>query len=174
MPRVVAVILLGFATLLVWPSAATAPAGDGLPNRYTVQTDQGVFTLQLFDALYPDSAQEFRQRLEFGYYDGAVFARRPGGRLLQLGLRRGDGEAPDCRFIPESCNATCNAKTVAWALSVPDSNNAQFAGYPFFINLADNEFKGQGFPVFAEVTDGWETVLRLRPGDCIVQIRALP
>ena len=155
--------------ILALPAGAFAPSQPAAPSRYLVLTDRGEFTLELMDVLCPLSAAEFRQRLDFGYYDGAAFARRPQGAVLQLGTWRRGEPAPDCRFEPEDQGGLNSRATVAWAISRQDGH----AGYPFFINLKDNRALDGRYPVFAEVIDGFDTVLRLRPGDSILRIKPL-
>lgn len=150
--------------MLAWPLAAYAPGGG---KSYTVETEQGAFTLTVFSDACPDSAAEFASRVSFGYYDGAIFARRPGERLLQLGGLRLSGAAPDCVFEPEPAVGACPAGSVCWAM--PRGGGPE-ADYPFFINLRDNADLAGRYPVFATVTSGMDVVEALRPGDAILRI----
>jgi peptidyl-prolyl cis-trans isomerase B (cyclophilin B) len=157
-------LALAATAALLWPVFAEAPGRGPL---YVCETEHGSFTLALLRDACPDSAQEFARRVEMGYYDGALIARRPGGRLVQLGTRRLDGPAPACSLKPEAGADGVPAGSLAWAL--PRGGGP--AGYAFFITLADCP-ELQGYTAFAVVADGLDIVNNLRPGDAILSVRA--
>ncbi len=145
------------------PLAAQAP---GRGSAFICETELGSFTIQLHADTCPDSAREFANRAGQGDYTGAVIARRPGGRLVQLGSARLDGPAPKCSFTPEPGGDSLPAGSVAWAL--PRGGGA--AGYAFFITLEDC-LDLSGYTAFASVVEGQDVVDKLRPGDAILSIR---
>ena len=160
------VILVGALVALAalaWPTTAQAPSRGSL---FIVETELGSFTIQLNADAYPDSAREFVNRVDMGYYSGAVIARRPDGRLVQLGTQRLDGPAPQCSFTPEHGGDSLEAYSLAWALQ----RNSDAAGYAFFITLEDC-LDLSGYTAFASVVAGQDVVENLRPGDAILNIR---
>lgn len=171
-------VLLALALILITPLVARAPEGAGGATRFLIKTDAGEITIELDETGHPQSAEEFRKRLAFGWYDGAIFARRPAGCLIQLGTQTLGGAAPECSFSPEPPEPLYGGD-LAWAMA---AEGAQ-AGYPFFISLLSEDLweaslAGSGaaaprFTPFAKVTAGLEIVRRLRPGDAILALTAL-
>ena len=169
--------LIALALTLLAPLVARAPEGAGGATRFLVKTDAGAFTIELDEAGHPQSAEEFRKRLAFGWYDGAIFARRRGDCLIQLGNQTLGGAAPDCSFSPE-LPEPLSGGYLAWAMASDDRQ----AGYPFFISLISEDLWDAGiagsppaaprFTPFAKVTQGLDIVRQLRPGDAIKDITA--
>jgi cyclophilin family peptidyl-prolyl cis-trans isomerase len=131
-------------------------------SEVVVCTDQGPFTIELYDQQAPLQTANFLRYVEQGFYSGTVFHRvvkgiivQGGGHDRELKLRAALERVPN-----ESRNGLSNERgTLAAArTSDPDSATSQF-----FINLADNEqFDATetepGYSVFGRVTSGLEVL----------------
>jgi peptidyl-prolyl cis-trans isomerase B (cyclophilin B) len=133
----------------------------------TMKTNQGDITIELFEKEAPISAQNFRDYVESGFYDGTIFHRVIDGFMIQGGGFTADMQQKKTNspIKNESSNGLENKKyTLAMArTSVPDSATCQF-----FINTSDNDFldkakaqDGVGYAVFGKVADGHEVVDRI-------------
>jgi cyclophilin family peptidyl-prolyl cis-trans isomerase len=147
-----------------WRTVETAGARTTAEERPLVvlNTSQGSITIELFEALSPETTSNFLEYVESGFYDGTVFHRVIPGFMIQ-----GGGFSPEMEEKPtrapitnESNNGLDNRRgTVAMArTSDPDSATAQF-----FINLVDNAFLdatvgSEGYAVFARVVEGMGVV----------------
>jgi cyclophilin family peptidyl-prolyl cis-trans isomerase len=159
------VLLVTLALGLLAPQALGAPETGNNARAYLVSTELGAFTLELRADDYPQSAAEFRTRCAFGYYHGALIARRPQGRLIQLGTLCAGGPAPELSFAPEP-GASLQAGDIAWALPRQGWN----AGYPFFICLDACPDLGTRYTPFAQVVEGMDIAAQLQPGDELLSI----
>ena len=158
-----AVVVAAIVCAMLWPARVQAP---GRGPTYIFETEHGSFTVMLCEDTCPDSAREFENRAALGYYDGALIARRPGGRLVQLGTGRLTGPAPQCSLTPEPPAHSLPAHALAWAL--PRAGGK--AGYAFFITLEDCPDL-TSYTMFASVSGGEDVVNKLRPGDAILSVR---
>jgi len=155
-------VLLGLATLAVFPAGGSR-AETALPNpQVVIATDHGKITLRLFRDKAPVTVENFLAYVDAGFYDGTIFHRVIADFMIQ-----GGGFLPDLTEKPtrdpivnESRNRLHNIRgSVAMArTSDPDSATAQF-----FINQRTNlqldwTPTGEGYTVFGEVTDGMSVV----------------
>jgi peptidyl-prolyl cis-trans isomerase B (cyclophilin B) len=113
----------------------------------------------------PNTAKNFQQYVEEGFYDGTVFHRVIKGFMAQGGgFSSGMDEKETRATIQNEANNKLSNKrgTLAMARTQePHSASAQF-----FINLVDNDFldfknesvQGWGYCVFAEVVEGMDVV----------------
>lgn len=113
----------------------------------------------------PNTAKNFQQYVEEGFYNGTIFHRVIKGFMAQGGGFTSGLEEKDSResIQNEADNGLGNKRgTLAMARTqAPHSASAQF-----FINLADNDFldfknesvQGWGYCVFAEVVEGMDIV----------------
>ncbi len=113
----------------------------------------------------PNTAKNFQQYVEDGFYDGTVFHRVIKGFMAQGGgFSSGMDEKETRATIKNEANNELGNKrgTLAMARTQePHSASAQF-----FINLVDNDFldfknesvQGWGYCVFAEVVEGMDIV----------------
>ena len=113
----------------------------------------------------PNTAKNFQQYVEEGFYDGTIFHRVIKGFMAQGGgFSSGMDEKETRATIQNEANNELSNKrgTLAMARTQePHSASAQF-----FINLVDNDFldfknesvQGWGYCVFAEVVEGMDIV----------------
>ncbi len=134
-----------------------------------ISTNMGDFTIKLDFEKAPNTAENFKQYVEAGFYDGLIFHRVINGFMIQgggfePGMKQKETREP---IQNEANNGLKNTKySVAMARTMdPHSATAQF-----FINVADNSFldfksetaDGWGYAVFGEVTEGTDVVERIK------------
>ena len=137
-----------------------------------LHTNEGDITLELNFEKAPKSAENFLQYAKDGHYNGTIFHRVIDNFMIQgggfePGMKQKETRAP---IENEADNGLDNlAGTVAMARTMdPHSASAQF-----FINVSDNNFlnhtskteQGWGYAVFGKVTDGMDTVNKIRGCD---------
>ena len=130
-----------------------------------LETTLGDITLELNHEAAPETARNFLEYVESGFYAGTIFHRVINGFMIQGGgmdrdMRQKSANPP---IKNEANNGLSNELgTVAMArTSDPHSASAQF-----FINIKDNNFldhtaqtnSGWGYCVFGKVIAGMETV----------------
>lgn len=130
-----------------------------------LETTLGNITLELFDNDAPETAANFQQYVEDGFYNGTIFHRVIDGFMIQgggfePGMTQKETREP---VKNEAANGLANNRgTIAMARTMdPHSATAQF-----FINVSNNDFlnfrsetpDGFGYCVFGRVYDGLETV----------------
>ena len=135
----------------------------------TLHTNFGDITLELFNHKAPETAANFLQYCRDGHYNGTIFHRVIDGFMIQGGGYAPGFEEKDTRAsIKNEANNGLSNKvgTIAMARTQePHSASAQF-----FINVADNTFldfksesmSGWGYCVFAQVTDGMDSVNKIK------------
>jgi len=125
-------------------------------------TSKGTFKIELFEAEAPETAANFRQYVEDGFFDGTIFHRVIPGFVIQ-----GGGFTPEMQqkrtraaIRNESANGLKNGRGT---LSMARTNDPHSATSQFFVNLADNEFLdpgpgNPGYAVFGRIVDGMDVI----------------
>ncbi|MCB1747288.1 MAG: peptidyl-prolyl cis-trans isomerase [Gammaproteobacteria bacterium] len=131
----------------------------------TLETTLGNIKLELDEQAAPETARNFLEYVESGFYDGTIFHRVINGFMIQGGGMDRDMKQKSTRapIKNEANNGLSNENgTIAMArTSDPHSATAQF-----FINVKDNDFldhtsessQGWGYCVFGKVVEGMDTV----------------
>jgi cyclophilin family peptidyl-prolyl cis-trans isomerase len=128
----------------------------------TIKTNHGDIKITLHEDKAPISCENFRQYVTDGHFDGTIFHRVIPNFMIQGGGMGADMNAKPTRdpIKNEADNGLTNMRgTLAMARTgVVDSATSQF-----FINLGNNDFLNHGdrdfgYAVFAEVSDGMDTV----------------
>ena len=134
-----------------------------------LHTNQGVITLELDAAKAPKTVENFLAYVKAGHYDGTIFHRVINGFMIQ-----GGGFAPGMRQKPTEAAITNEAgnglRNQKYTIAMARTGDPHSATAQFFINVADNDFlnhtaptpQGWGYCVFAKVTDGLETVDKIK------------
>ncbi len=129
------------------------------------ETTLGNITIELFETDAPETAANFKQYVDDGFYDGTIFHRVIDGFMIQGGGFEPGMIQKDTRdpISNEASNGLSNNRgTIAMARTMdPHSATAQF-----FINVTDNDFlnfrsetpDGFGYCVFGRVFDGLDVV----------------
>ncbi|MDQ1590198.1 MAG: hypothetical protein QOG71_825 [Pyrinomonadaceae bacterium] len=132
----------------------------------TVNTDKGVFKLELLPDDAPLTVDNFVELARRGYFNNIAFHRVVPNFVIQGGDPRGDGNGGPGYQIRCEINATPYARgTVGMALSGKDTGGSQW-----FITHSPQPHLDGGYTVFARVVEGMETVDRITRGDRILAI----
>jgi len=154
-PLLLAITLLFSSTIFAEENTAPNP-------QVTIKTNQGDFTLRLFQDKAPITVENFLSYVDSGHYNGTIFH-----RVILKFMIQGGGMLPDMTekavgepIVNEAKNRLHNIRgTVAMArTNDPDSATAQF-----FINQRTNlqldwTPTKAGYTVFGEVIEGMSTV----------------
>jgi cyclophilin family peptidyl-prolyl cis-trans isomerase len=122
-------------------------------------TNQGDFSIELFEDKAPQTTNNFIELTQKGYYDGLMFHRVIEGFMIQGGCPSGTGTGgpgykirdefhPDLRHDAPGVLSMANAG--------PDSGGSQF-----FITLAATPWLDNRHAVFGKVTDGMDVVEKI-------------
>ncbi len=153
-----------FLLTLNWPAIA-----DTARPVVHMQTSMGEIVLELDAVKAPQSVENFIRYVREGFYDGTVYHRVIDGFMIQGGGFTQDYQRKDTHepVRNEADNGLLNKRgTIAMART----NDPHSATAQFFINIADNRFlnhssqtpRGWGYAVFGRVTNGMDTVDRIR------------
>ena len=126
------------------------------------ETSLGSFTIELFDKEAPLSAQNFRDYVVAGFFDGTIFHRVIPGFVIQGGGFTADMQQKKTR-APIRNEADNGVKNRRGTLSMARTNDPHSATSQFFVNLVDNAFLdpgrgGAGYAVFGCVTEGMSVI----------------
>jgi peptidyl-prolyl cis-trans isomerase A (cyclophilin A) len=156
-----------------FPSPKEVFPGDG-ELRATVQTNQGSFTVKLYEDLAPNTVSNFAglatgkidwtdpttgQPGSGPFYDGVIFHRIIPGFVIQGGDRTGTGRGgPGYRFGDECSPQAKHTKAgmLSMANAGPGTNGSQF-----FITLGATPHLDGRHTVFGEVTEGMEVITKI-------------
>ncbi len=133
------------------------------------KTNFGDINIELDFEKAPKTAENFKQYVVDGYYDGTIFHRVIDGFVLQ-----GGGFEPGMKQKATRANIENEAdnglKNDIGTLSMARTSDPHSASSQFFINVKDNDFlnhssktmQGWGYAVFAKVTDGMDVVNKIK------------
>lgn len=135
----------------------------------TLHTNYGDIVLELDFDKAPNTAANFKQYAEEGFYDGTVFHRVIDGFMVQGGGMTEDMEQKTPR-APIQNEADNGLKNVTGSIAMARTNDPHSATAQFFINVKDNTFlnhsaknsQGWGYCVFAKVTEGMDVVNKIK------------
>ncbi len=158
-------ILLG-AICMPWVAQAQAPAQAAAP-KVIFQTTLGSFTVELYPDKAPKTVENFLRYVKDKHYNGTIFHRVIPNFMVQGGgFSDSMQQKPTRAPVPlEANNMLKNDRgTIAMArTSDPNSATAQF-----FVNVVDNQNlnaprpDGHGYTVFGKITQGMETIDKIR------------
>ena len=130
-----------------------------------LNTNMGVISIELNFDRAPNTAANFQQYVEDGFYDGKIFHRVIDGFMVQGGGFDADMNESETR--PSIDNEADNGlKNTVGTLAMARTNAPHSASSQFFINVADNGFlnhtgknpQGWGYAVFGNVVEGMDVV----------------
>jgi len=157
-------VFFGVAIMLMVLSGC-AQQGDttmGQNPIATVTTSMGTFKIELAQDKAPQTAKNFADLAEKGFYDGIVFHRIIPNFMIQGGDPNGDGTGGPGYEIPDEFHVDLSnvRGTISMANRGPNTGGSQF-----FINLVDNQFLDHDKPpaqskhaVFGHVIEGMDVV----------------
>ena len=126
------------------------------------ETTLGGFTLALDEEKAPESAANFLQYVDDGFFDGLIFHRVIPGFMIQGGGMDGEMNQKKNR-APIRNEAKNGLKNLRGTVAMARTNDINSATSQFFVNLVDNAFLDNspgnyGYAVFGKVTDGLDTI----------------
>ena len=151
------VLLMALALLL---SAALAEAAQH-PVATIEMKNGGVIRLELYPEVAPNTAANFIQLANGGFYDGLIFHRVIEGFMIQGGDPTGTGMGgPGYSIKGEfAANGVENALShERGVISMARAQDFDSAGSQFFIMHADGPFLDGQYAAFGRVTEGMDVV----------------
>lgn len=134
-----------------------------------LKTNYGDITIELDFDKAPKTAANFEQYVKDGFYDGTIFHRVIDNFMVQGGGFEPGMTQKETRDNIEN-EADNGLKNDYGTLAMARTMDPHSASAQFFINIKDNDFlnhsskdsQGWGYAVFGKVTDGLETVDKIR------------
>lgn len=134
-----------------------------------LNTNMGTISIELDAEKAPNTAANFLQYAQDGFYDGTIFHRVISNFMVQGGgmLAGMVEKQPREPIQNEADNGLSN---VIGSIAMARTNDPHSATAQFFINVADNAFldhsgknpQGWGYCVFAKVVDGMDVVEKIK------------
>ena len=140
-----------------------------MPNRtVTFRTNEGTFMAELYDDLAPETAANFANLVEKGYYDGVIFHRVIDGFMIQGGDPTGTGSGgPGYTIRDEFGRELVHAAAGILSMANAGPNTG---GSQFFVTLAATPWLDRKHAIFGKVVEGMDVVQKIGkvktgPGD---------
>ncbi|MFT5887680.1 MAG: peptidyl-prolyl cis-trans isomerase B (cyclophilin B) [Zhongshania sp.] len=135
----------------------------------TFKTNFGDIKIELDFENAPKTAENFKQYVVDGFYDGTIFHRVIDGFMLQGGGFEPGMKQKATREQIEN-EGDNGLKNDVGYLSMARTSDPHSASSQFFINVKDNDFlnhsgktmQGWGYAVFAKVVDGMDVVNKIK------------
>ena len=126
----------------------------------TVETDLGTFTVELWNDVAPNHAENFLKLTRKGFYDGLAFHRILPGFVIQGGCPRGDGTGGPGWTVKAEFN---DRKHEPGVLSMARSADPNSAGSQFFVCLTRENCQhlDRQYTAFGKVTEGMDVVKKI-------------
>ncbi len=126
----------------------------------TIETEQGTITVELWNDVAPQHAENFLKLARKGYYDGLTFHRIIPGFVIQGGCPRGDGTGGPGWTVKAEFN---DRKHEPGVLSAARSAHPDSAGSQFFVCLTRESCKhlDNQYTAFGKVTSGMDAVKKI-------------
>jgi cyclophilin family peptidyl-prolyl cis-trans isomerase len=138
---------------------------ESAPDTFvvTVETTEGIFSMEVVREWAPIGADRFYNLVRNGFYDDSRFYRVVPGFIVQFGLP-GNPEVTrhwlDATIADDPVNASNIRGTIAYAMTGPDTRTTQV-----YISLVgNNRLDEQGFAPFGRIVEGMDVVDRLYGG----------
>ena len=134
-----------------------------------LHTNHGVIALELDEARAPETARNFLEYVNAGFYSNTVFHRVIDGFMIQ-----GGGFEPGMRQKPTQSpiknEATNGLNNDRYTVAMARTSDPHSASSQFFINVKDNDFlnhsvpsgDGWGYCVFGKVVEGQSVVDKIK------------
>ena len=133
------------------------------------KTNFGDIKIELDFDKAPKTAENFKQYVEEGFYDGTIFHRVIDGFMIQGGGFE-PGMKQKATREPIENKADNGLKNDLGTLAMARTMDPHSASAQFFINVKDNDFlnhsgktmQGWGYAVFGKVTDGMDVINQIK------------
>ncbi|MFC3117071.1 peptidylprolyl isomerase [Cellvibrio fontiphilus] len=135
----------------------------------TLHTNYGDIVIELDFDKAPNTAANFKQYIEEGFYNGTIFHRVIDGFMIQGGGFTEDFQQKTTRD-PIQNEADNGLQNLTGTLAMARTNDPHSATAQFFINVKDNSFlnhsgknsSGWGYCVFGKVVGGMDVVNKIK------------
>lgn len=159
------ILLTIIPVLALFAFSQTGWAAQKERSVVELHTGKGLIVIELDCDKAPNTAANFKQYVEEGFYDGAIFH-----RVIPDFMIQGGGMTPDMQekktrapIKNEADNGLVNEK---YTIAMARTNDPHSATAQFFINSKDNAFlnhkapsgAGWGYCVFGKVVEGRDVV----------------
>lgn len=133
------------------------------------KTNFGDIKIELDFENAPKTAENFKQYVEEGFYDGTIFHRVIDGFMIQGGGFE-PGMKQKATREPIENEADNGLKNTVGTLAMARTMDPHSASAQFFINVKDNDFlnhsgknmQGWGYAVFGKVSEGMDVVEKIK------------
>jgi peptidyl-prolyl cis-trans isomerase B (cyclophilin B) len=170
--------MLSFGLAFVINSISSPALAQGGDQFVLLQTTKGPITMRIFYSMVPNTAGNFLDLVDQGFYNGLTW-HRVENWVIQGGDPNGNGSGhymdPNTgqpKFLRLEINRNLGhnqAGMVAMARSAdPNSASCQF----YILKSPMPQLNGK-YAVFGRVTNGMQTVYNIRPGDRILSATIL-
>jgi len=143
-----------------------------------IETSKGTLAIRVFLSTVPYTARNFLDLVQRGFYNGLTF-HRVETWCIQGGDPNGNGSGHFVdprtgrpRFLKLEINNGLKHNSPG-VVAMARSNNPNSASCQFYITKAPMPNLDGQYAIFGGVTNGMETVFRIRPGDRILRARII-
>ncbi len=168
--------LIALATSLV--CVASQSRAQGSDQFVLLQTTKGPITMRIFVSMVPNTAGNFLDLVEQGFYNGLSW-HRVENWVIQGGDPNGNGSGhymdPSTgqpKFLRLEINRNLGHNQ-AGMVAMARSNDPNSASCQFYILKSPMPQLNGKYAVFGRVTNGMQTVYNIRPGDRILSATIL-
>ena len=131
-------------------------------NTLILETDHGPVVIAMRPDLAPKHCARIKELAREGFYDGIVFHRVIDGFMAQTGCPEGTGTGGSGQNLVAEFSAEPHVRgTCSMARAQPPNS----ADSQFFICFADSSFLNGQYTVWGQVTDGMESVDKIKRGE---------
>lgn len=128
-----------------------------MANRIAqVQTNQGAFSIELFEDKAPKTAQNFIDLAEKGFYDGIIFHRVISGFMIQGGDPTGTGRGGPGYNIPDEFHPELRHMEEGMLSMANAGRNT--GGSQFFITLDATSWLDGKHAIFGKIVEGIDVI----------------
>ena len=133
-----------------------------------IETTKGKFKFVLYDDKTPVTVKNFIALAKKGFYNGLTFHRYEPNFVIQGGDPKGDGTGGSDKTIPLEIDKSLSH--IQGAVGMARSQDPNSASSQFYVTLEPSSHLDSGYCVFGQVTDGMDTVKKLRVGDKMIKV----
>lgn len=146
-------------------------------RKAIIETSKGRITIELYEDKAPETAANFIDLVERGFYDGLKFHRYEPGFVIQGGDPQGNGtggfrdpESGRERRIKLEVSPELKHGD-AGAVAMARSQDPNSASCQFYITLGPAAFLDMNYAVFGRVVDGMDAVKQIRAGEVMTSVK---
>ncbi len=139
-------------------------------TKAKVETNKGIFIIELYDEHTPNTVKNFVSLIQDGYYDGVKFHRVIPDFVVQGGDPTGTGKGGPGHQIADEVDNPVQLHelgALSMANSGPNTNGSQFF---IVLNPANCRHLNKKHTVFGKVIDGMKIINMIRQGDKMVKV----